>query len=119
MRKFTLLSWAVLLMVHSNVLAAGKEVLVEHGMVATSHKKAVAIGGEILKRGGNAVDAAIAMNAAMGVVEPMSCGAGGGLYAIVWDAKTKKVYVLKASGGSAYSSSCVSFGKRGLNRTRT
>ena len=83
-------------------------------MVATSHKRAVAIGVEILKRGGNAVDAAIAMNAAMGVVEPMSCGAGGDLYAIVWDAKTQKMYGLNASGRSPYGASIEYFEKRGM-----
>src|SRR4051812_26222537 len=61
------------------------------GMVATSHPQAVRIGVEILKAGGNAVDAAIATNAAMGLMEPMSCGAGGDLFAIVWDAKTQKL----------------------------
>jgi len=101
-------------MASSIASAAGKEVLAEHGMVATSHKRAVAIGVEILKRGGNAVDAAIAMNAAMGVVEPMSCGAGGDLYAIVWDAKTQKMYGLNASGRSPYGASIEYFEKRGM-----
>jgi gamma-glutamyltranspeptidase/glutathione hydrolase len=102
--KNALLSWIVLMMMTTTpgAFAAGKEVLAEHGMVATSHKRAVAIGVEILKRGGNAIDAAIATNAAMGVVEPMSNGVGGDLYAIVWDAKTQKLYALNASGRSPY-----------------
>src|SRR5262249_20597402 len=62
-------------------------VLATHGMVATTHPLAVQIGVDVLKKGGNAVDAAIATNAAMGLMEPMSCGIGGDLYAIVWDAK--------------------------------
>src|SRR5206468_3763487 len=77
---------------------AAQPVSAEHGMVATTHVRAAQIGVEILKRGGNAIDAAIATNAAMGVVEPMSCGIGGDLYALVWDAKSQKLFALNASG---------------------
>src|SRR5215218_4608710 len=91
--------WVVLWVVVLCSMRAGAGVVVaEHGMVATTHKRAVAIGVDILQRGGNAIDAAIATNAAMGVLEPMSCGVGGDLFAIVWDAKTKKLYGLNASG---------------------
>jgi len=69
-----------------------------NGMVATSHPLAAQIGLDVLKRGGNAVDAAIATSAAMGLLEPMSCGIGGDLFAIVWDAKTGKLYGLNANG---------------------
>ena len=72
-----------------------------HGMVATSQPLAAQVGLDVLKQGGNAVDAAIATNAAMGLVEPMSCGIGGDLFAIVWDAKTQKLYGLNASGRAA------------------
>jgi len=102
-----------------SVVAAGQDVVAEHGMVATSHKRAVEIGVEILKRGGNAIDAAIATNAAMGVVEPMSCGLGGDLYAIVWDAKTHKLYALNASGRSPYATSIDYFRKQGLREIPT
>ncbi len=78
---------------------AGRSVTVaQNGMVATSHPLAAQIGLDVLKKGGNAVDAAIATNAAMGLMEPTSCGIGGDLYAIVWDAKTQKLYGLNASG---------------------
>jgi gamma-glutamyltranspeptidase/glutathione hydrolase len=69
-----------------------------HGMVAAAHPLAVQIGVDILKRGGTAVDAAIAVNAALGVLEPMSCGPGGDLFSLVWDAKTGRLHGLNASG---------------------
>src|SRR6266508_4277173 len=78
---------------------AGRSVTIApHGMVATSQPLAAQIGLEVLKKGGNAIDAAIATNAAMGLMEPTSCGIGGDLYAIVWDAKSQKLYGLNASG---------------------
>src|SRR5438132_648701 len=73
-------------------------VMAPHGMVCCAHPLAAQIGLDVLKNGGNAVDAAIAVNAALGLMEPMSCGAGGDLFAIVWDAKTQKLYGLNASG---------------------
>jgi gamma-glutamyltranspeptidase/glutathione hydrolase len=76
---------------------------VRHGIVATSHPLAAQAGLDILKAGGNAVDAAIATNAMLGVVEPASCGIGGDLFAIYWDSKTQKLYGLNASGRSPYS----------------
>ena len=77
-------------------------VIATDGMVATSHPLAAAVGLDILKSGGNAADAAIATNAMLGLVEPMSCGVGGDLFVIYWDASTKTLHGLNASGRSPY-----------------
>ena len=77
-------------------------VVAAQGMVATSHPLAAQIGVDVLKAGGNAVDAAVATNAAMGLMEPMSCGIGGDLFAILWDARQQKLFGLNASGRSPY-----------------
>ncbi|HTU17412.1 MAG TPA: gamma-glutamyltransferase [Gemmataceae bacterium] len=99
---------------------AGRSVtLATHGMVATSHPLAVQIGLDVLKNGGNAVDAAIAVNAALGLMEPMSCGIGGDLYALVWDAKTQKLYGLNASGRSPYQATRDVFAAKGLDEIPT
>jgi gamma-glutamyltranspeptidase / glutathione hydrolase len=71
-----------------------------HGMVAAAHPVAVQVGLDVLKRGGSAVDAAIAVNAALGLMEPVSCGLGGDLFAMVWDPVTAKLYGLNGSGRS-------------------
>jgi len=84
-----------------------------HGMVAASHPLAAQIGLDVLKSGGNAIDAALATNAALGLMEPTMCGIGGDLYAIVWDAKTQKLYGLNASGRSPYKSTRQFFAERG------
>ncbi len=82
--------------------ATRSEVIAQNGMVCTSQPLATQAGLDVLKSGGNAIDAAIAANAMLGLVEPVSNGIGGDLFAIVWDAKTKKLYGLNASGRSPY-----------------
>ncbi len=93
----------------STVIATG-------GMVATSHPLAAAAGLDILKAGGNAVDAAIATNAMLGLVEPMSCGIGGDLFVIYWDAKSEKLYGLNASGRSPYALNRAVFAEKQLDQ---
>src|SRR5436190_17628484 len=73
-------------------------VISHYGIVATSQVLASQAGAQILARGGSAMDAAIAANAALGVVEPMMNGIGGDLFAIHWDAKTGKLTGINASG---------------------
>ena len=73
-------------------------VVTRYGIVATEHPLASEIGAAILRQGGNAVDAAVAANAAMGFFAPMMNGIGGDLFAIVYEAKTGKLYGLNASG---------------------
>ncbi|WP_020470695.1 gamma-glutamyltransferase [Zavarzinella formosa] len=95
---------------------AGRSVVMApHGMVATSHPLAAQVGVDILRNGGNAFDAAIATSAAMGLMEPMSCGIGGDLFAIVWDAKTQKLYGLQANGRAPMAATRKLFADRGLD----
>ena len=96
--------------------ATRSEVLGQNGMVATSHPLATQIGLDVLKKGGNAIDAAIAANAALGLMEPTGCGIGGDLFAIVWDGKTKKLYGLNASGRSPKSLTMAYFEKENLKK---
>ncbi len=80
------------------MFATRSEVIATHGMVATSQPLAVMVGLDVLKKGGSAVDAAIATNAMLGLVEPVGGGIGGDLFAIVWSAKDRRLYGLNASG---------------------
>jgi len=77
-------------------------VVARHGMVATSQPLATIAGLDVLGAGGTAVDAAVAANAMLSLVEPMSCGPGGDLFAIVWSEKDRKLFGLNASGRSPY-----------------
>ena len=96
--------------------ATRSEVIAQHGMACTSQPLASQAALDILKKGGNAIDAAIAANAVLGLVEPTGNGIGGDLFAIVWDAKTKKLYGLNASGRSPESLTLDYFIKEGYNR---
>ena len=80
--------------------ATRSEVIAQHGMAATSQPLATQVAIDILKKGGSAIDAAIAANAVLGLVEPTGNGMGGDLFAIVWDAKNKELTALNASGRS-------------------
>lgn len=94
---------------------AGRSVTIApNGIVAASHPMAAQVGLEVLKKGGNAVDAAIATSAAMGLMEPMSCGIGGDLFAIVWDAKNQKLYGLNANGAAPLKATRQFFKDKGL-----
>lgn len=94
--------------------ATRSEVIAQNGMVCTSQPLATQVGIEILKQGGSAVDAAIAANAALGLMEPTGCGIGGDIFAIVWDAKTKKLYGLNGSGRSPYALTLSYFKEKGI-----
>ena len=80
--------------------ATRSEVIARNGMAATSQPLATQVALDILKKGGNAIDAAIAANAVLGVVEPTGAGIGGDLFAIIWSADKGKLYGLNASGRS-------------------
>ncbi|HOW08793.1 MAG TPA: gamma-glutamyltransferase [Bacteroidales bacterium] len=95
--------------------ATRSEVIAQNGMAATSQPLATQAALDILKRGGNAIDAAIAANAVLGVVEPTGCGVGGDLFAIIWSADKQKLYGLNASGRSPRSLKLEYFKNKGLN----
>jgi gamma-glutamyltranspeptidase/glutathione hydrolase len=86
--------------VNGRAFATRSPVIAQHGMAATSHPLATQVALDVLKAGGSAVDAAIAANATLGLMEPTGNGMGGDLFAIVWSATDKKLYGLNASGRS-------------------
>lgn len=90
------------------------EVLAQSAMAASSHPLVTQVALDILKKGGNAIDAAIAANAVNTVVEPMNCGMGGDLFAVVWNAEDRQLYGLNASGRSPQSLTLKKLRDRGL-----
>ena len=96
--------------------ATRSEVIAQNGMAATSQPLATQVALDILKKGGNAIDAAIAANAVLGLVEPTGNGIGGDLFAIIWDAKTEQLYGLNASGRSPYDLSLAYFKENGYKK---
>lgn len=96
--------------------ATRSEVIAQHGMAATSQPLATQVALDILKQGGSAVDAAIAANATLGLMEPTGCGIGGDLFALVWDAKTQQLYGLNASGRSPKALTRAYFQKNGYTK---
>jgi len=96
--------------------ATRSEVIAQSGMAATSQPLATQVALDILKQGGSAVDAAIAANAMLGLVEPTGNGIGGDIFAIIWDAKTQKLYGLNGSGRSPYSLTLDYFKKNNIKR---
>lgn len=101
--------------VTGKAFATRSEVIAPHGMVATSQPLATQIGLDVLKKGGSALDAAIAANAALGLMEPTGSGIGGDLFAIVWDARTQKLYGYNGSGRSPKSLTLEWFAEHGYS----
>lgn len=96
--------------------ASRSEIIAPHGMAATSQPLATQIALDILKAGGSAVDAAIAANAALGLMEPTGCGIGGDLFAIIWDAEKEELVGLNASGRAPKAMTLEYFQKNGIDK---
>jgi gamma-glutamyltranspeptidase/glutathione hydrolase len=94
--------------------ASRSEVIATHGMAATSQPLATQVALDILKAGGSAVDAAIAANATLGLMEPTGCGIGGDLFAIVWDAESGRLAGLNGSGRAPRALTLEHFRKNGI-----
>jgi gamma-glutamyltranspeptidase/glutathione hydrolase len=127
MRTTYFLIFNFYLLFSSSLLSAGdrltgqpfttrSEVIARNGMAATSQPLATQVAIDILKAGGNAIDAAIAANAVIGLMEPTGNGIGGDLFAIVWDAESGTLYGLNGSGRSPKSLTKDYFKKQNLER---
>jgi len=92
------------------------EVIAKNGMACTSQPLATQVAIDILKQGGTAIDAAIAANATLGLMEPTGCGIGGDLFAIVWDAESEQLYGLNASGRSPQDLTLSYFQEQGMEK---
>ncbi|HXG88925.1 MAG TPA: gamma-glutamyltransferase [Vicinamibacterales bacterium] len=99
-----------------NIRGTRSAAVARNGMIATSQALASGAGLKVLQDGGNAIDAAITAAGVLAVVEPSMNGIGGDLLAIVYDAKTKKIYALDSTGRSAYAATPEEFAKRGLKQ---
>ncbi|MEO6064428.1 MAG: gamma-glutamyltransferase [Lysobacterales bacterium] len=97
-----------------HAFATRSEIYAPHTMAATSHPLATQIALDTMRAGGSAVDAAIAANAALGLMEPTGSGMGGDLFAIVWDPKTRKLHGYNGSGRSPQALTLAEFERRGL-----
>lgn len=95
--------------------ATRSEIIARNGMAATSQPLATQVALDVLKKGGTAMDAAIAANAVLGLVEPASCGIGGDIFAIVWNAEEKKLYGFNGSGRSPGALSMQYFKDEGMD----
>jgi len=91
------------------------EVMVQHGMVVTSQPLAAQAGLQVLLRGGNAIDAAVATAAVLSVVEPMMVGVGGDVFAVIYVAKERKIYVLNSSGTAPSGATVAHFNSLGYH----
>ena len=96
--------------------ATRSEVIAQNGMACTSQPLATQVALDILKKGGTAIDAAIAANATLGLMEPTGCGIGGDLFAIVWDAEGQRLHGLNASGRSPKSLTLDYFKEQGIEK---
>lgn len=96
--------------------ATRSEVIAQNGIAATSHPLATQVALDILKQGGTAIDAAIAANACLGLMEPTGCGIGGDIFAIVWDGNTQQLYGLNGSGRSPQSLTLAYFQENGYEK---
>src|SRR5438046_8057629 len=100
----------------SPCMLSEQPVLGTRGMVACAHYLATQAGIQVLQQGGNAIDAAIAANAAMTVVYPSTCSAGGDIFMLIWEAKTQQLHALNGSGRAPSGLTPALLATRGLQR---